>query len=64
MGIVRTLVTIECDRCARQQTSLDPLNDDWVIYKNVHLETTVTFCPACRMFFHDFMQGETVRSLR
>lgn len=64
MSIIKAYCTIECDRCARQQTAADPFDLDWVMYENVNTKGTVTLCPACASFFYDFMQGKEVRALR
>ena len=66
MSMIRMQVTIECDRCGRQQTSQDPLYDDnWVMYENVVIHQKIALCPSCSSFFiDDFMQGKEVRALR
>lgn len=64
MSKIRTLITYECDRCARQQTigECDP-NNDWVEYENTWTHGTITLCPSCATFFYDFMQGNGVRAI-
>ena len=63
MSIVKAFCTIECDRCARQQTCEDPFDQDWVVYENINTHGTVTLCPSCAAFFYDFMQGNEVRAI-
>ena len=64
MARIRSLITYECDRCARQQTlnAYDPDNE-WVEYENINTHGSVTLCPSCAWFFYEFMQGRKVNSI-
>lgn len=64
MSRIRTLVTYECDRCARQQTiDLYDQDNEWVEYENINTHGTVTLCCSCAWFFYEFMQGKGVKGI-
>lgn len=64
MARVRTKITYECDRCARQQTiDCDDPENMWVEYENINTRGTITLCPSCASFFYDFMQGRKVNPI-